>query len=212
MAEENLPRVTEKLRMGDQAQFYLSVCADPVACDEHADDILALVAHIEERKRRTKAWCDAVCGRLDHFAERLKDSPAWTSLPEYVKNHPTAGKKTLELPNGTIRVTNRKDVLKVHDKKAVRNAVPEACYEYEPPTQTKLSNDKLKKLMQERGEQSIVAETAAGVSIVAELLPEVETLSVTPHDAVLPEHLSTPQIHPELHILPAEGQEDHDQA
>ena len=205
---DNLPRIAGELRMGDQSQFYLSVCADKVCCDEHADDVVALVAHIEERKRRTREWCDAMCKRLDGFAEKLKDSPAWQSLPKYVKSHPTAGKKTLELPSGKIRVTNRKDVLVVHNKKAIVENVPEACYEYEPPKQIKVSNDKLKKLLKERKESTLVADTGAGIDVVAELLPEVETLSVTPNETALAPNLSMPNIHPELHLLPQKGEED----
>lgn len=205
---DNLPRIASELRMGDGSLFYMAVCADPVCCDEHADDVIAIVAHIEERKRRTREWCDAQCKRLDTFAEKLKDSPAWASLPEYVKSHPTAGKKTLELPSGKIRVTNRTDVLVVHNKKAILEAVPEACYEYEPPVQTKVSNDQLKKLLKKRKERALVVDTGAGIEIAAELIPEVETLSVTPSQESLAPNLSMPNIHPELHLLPQKGEED----
>jgi len=213
----NLPRVAGEIRMGEGAGFYQLACAHPVKSDEMAADVLAVVAHIENRKTRIKQYCDEQIARLDYYAERLKDSPAWLSLSEYVKAHPNKGKKTLELPEGTVKITKRKNVLTVHDAKAVLEAHPELGYEYVPPVTRKLSKENLRKHMEAEGAKSMVADTASGYNVVATLQPEVETVSVKPNEAGLIANADMPQIRGEdfeslwnetLALIEQRGEED----
>lgn len=167
----------------------------PVETDEQANMVLDWVGWLEQRRERVQAWANRQTSLLDEAVTVLADSPAVKSLAEYVKRT-GGGKKTLDLPGGTIKVRVQRNVLRVYNPKAVKDACPEACYEYQAPAAVKVSNEKLKAVLLASGGQ-LHAEIAGERILVAEVIPEVETVqtqpSGDPHGAVIAGLLKEPE-------------------
>ncbi len=179
----NLPRIDEPMRgFFPGSIFRQTFLSAPVVDDQCAEIILAEVAGLEGSKARVRLWADRMIARYDEALTVLAESPAVKSLPDYVKK--TTGKKTLELPAGTIKVRTQRDILRVHNEAAVKAEVPGATYTYQAPESVKLSREKLKDWLKEHGGK--LTTVVAGVPIVAaELIASVETCQLQPSELAL---------------------------
>jgi len=177
---ENLPRAPQPMCGLWPNSINREMLDHPVETDEQANMVLDWIGWLEQRKAQVKAWCDRQMAGYDQAVTVLADSPAVKSLAEYVKRT-GKGKKTLELPGGTIKVRVQRNVLQVYNRKAAQDCCPEACYEYQAPVTVKLSNEKLKTALFAIGGK-LYADLAGEKVLVAEVLPEVETVQTQPSD------------------------------
>lgn len=176
---ENLPRAPQPMCGLWPNSINREMLNVPVETDEQANMVLDWIGWLEQRKAQVKTWCDRQMAGYDQAVDVLAGSPAVKSLAEYVKRT-GKGKKTLELPGGTIKVRVQRNVLQVYNRKAAQDCCPEACYEYQAPPSTKLSNEKLKTALFAIGGK-LFADLAGEKVLVAEVLPEVETVSTQPN-------------------------------
>jgi hypothetical protein len=154
--------------------FNISFLQAPVKDDQIAEIILAEIAGLEAAKARVQWFAAEMVKKYDRALSVLAESEAVKSLPAYVKD--STGKKTLELPAGTIKVRVQKDILRVYDEKLARINCPEAVYSYQAPPAEKLSKDKLKAHIEAHGPLTVEGED--GLVTIAEIIPEVETVQI----------------------------------
>lgn len=166
---------------------------DPVLDDQRVEDMVGLVAYIESRKARLEAWHKVGRERLAQAEAALTASPAYRSLADYCRAHPDKpGGKTLTTAAGTVKLRVQHGVLRVHDAALAAAAAPDALYDYQPPVTRKLSREKLAAIIKEKG--PIMVDASGGPVIVAEVLDEVETLSVEPSAEVLGANAEGPRL------------------
>lgn len=179
MSDENLPRVPAPMCGLWPNSINREMLEHPIETDEQANMVLDWIGWLEQRKAQIKAWCDRQMQGYEQAVTVLAESPAVKSFAEYVKRT-GKGKKTLELPAGIIKVRLQRNVLQVYNAKAAKDACPEACYEYQAPPSMKMSNEKLKEVLFAIGGR-LYADLAGEKVLVAEVLPEVETVQTQPN-------------------------------
>jgi hypothetical protein len=174
-----IPRGRDIMAGLHEASGYLRyVLGEPVITDEQAEELVSLVGYLEDREAKLDAWYAAGKARIEKAKAAMAGSPAFKSLAEYVRAHPTKkGGKSLVTAYGEIKLRVQRGILKVYDEKLARELCPAATYEYQPAPSLKLSKDKLKTKIEADGPLTFPG--ADGPVVVAEIIPEIETMSIT---------------------------------
>jgi len=176
-----LPRGEDVMRGMYPASGYLRyVLGEPVITDEQAEELVALAGYLEDKQAKLDAWYAAGKARIARAVEAMQTSPAYQSLPDYVRAHPTKkGGKSLVTAFGEIKLRVQRGILRVYDEKLARELAPkDALYTYQAPPAEKLSKDKLKEHVAANG--PLTFQGAEGPVVVAEIIPEVETMQISP--------------------------------
>lgn len=173
-----LPRGEDVMRGFYPGSWYLRYfLSEPVITDEQAEELVALAGYLEDKQAKLDAWYAEGNARIARAIKAMQESAAYQSLASYVKEHPTKkGGKSLSTAYGEIKLRKQKGILRVYDEKLARELCPEATYEYQAPVAVKLSKDKLKDKLDAEG--PLVFQAAEGPVVVAEVIPEIETMSI----------------------------------
>lgn len=175
-----LPRGEDPMRGMWPASGYLRyVLGEPIIEDAQAEELVALVGYLEDRQAKLEAWYRAGCARIEKAKLAMAGSPAFLSLAAYVHAHPTKkGGKSLVTAYGEIKLRVQKGILKVYDEKLAKINCPEAVVPYQAPLRENLSKEKLKEHILANGPLTVEGEN--GLTVIAEIIPEVETMQITP--------------------------------
>ena len=180
-----LPRGDDPMRgLWPGAIYMQTLLQQPVTSDEMAEELVALVGYLEDRQAKLDSWYRAGLARIERAKQALASAAAYTSLPDYVRAHPTKkGGKQLDTAAGTIKLRIQKKILRVYDEKLAKQYCPSALYTYQAPATEKLNKDKLKENVEMNGPLLFSGADGAAV-IIAEVIPEIETMQITPKPSV----------------------------